>query len=135
MRGSGFRRRDWLEPAYRSVRGCLQGLFRQFSAKGSLDGLQGPPQGRLTSNRVKGEGAMGELIDLAQRREAVHRTARRREPLRAQLFFDLACPFSYLAAERVERAFAHVAWTAASSETLQRRCLADDPESVDRVRA
>jgi 2-hydroxychromene-2-carboxylate isomerase len=82
-----------------------------------------------------GEGAMGELIDLAQRREAVHRMARRREPLRAQLFFDLACPFSYLAAERVERAFAHVAWTAASPETLQRRCLADDPERVDRVRA
>jgi 2-hydroxychromene-2-carboxylate isomerase len=78
---------------------------------------------------------MGELIDLAQRRAAVHRKARKREPLRAQLFFDLACPFTYLATERVERAFAHVVWTAASSETLQRRCLADDPESVDRLRA
>ena len=78
---------------------------------------------------------MGELIDLAQHREAVQRRAGRREPLRAQLFFDLACPFSYLAAERVERAFAHVAWTAASSETLQRRCLADDPENVDLVRS
>ena len=55
--------------------------------------------------------------------------------MRAQLFFDLACPFTYLAAERVERAFAHVTWTAASSETLQRRCLADDAESVERVRA
>ena len=69
---------------------------------------------------------MGELIDLAQRRDAAQRRTRRREPVRAQLFFDLACPFTYLAAERVERAFAHVTWTAASSETLQRRCLADD---------
>jgi len=78
---------------------------------------------------------MGELIDLAQRREAVRRRARGREPVRAQLFFDLSCPFTYLATERVERAFAHVTWTAASSETLQRRCLADDTEIVALVRA
>src|SRR4051812_50052062 len=77
---------------------------------------------------------MGELIDLAQRREAAQRRARGREPVRAQLFFDLACPFTYLATERVERAFAHVTWTATSSETLQRRCLDDDAETVERVR-
>ena len=77
---------------------------------------------------------MGELIDLAQRREAVQRRARGREPVRAQLFFDLACPFTYLAAERVERAFAHVTWTPTSAETLQRRSLADDREAIDRVR-
>ena len=77
---------------------------------------------------------MGQLIDLAQRREAVQRRTRGREPVRAQLFFDLACPFTYLAAERVERAFAHVTWTATSSETLQRRCLDNDAEAVDRVR-
>jgi 2-hydroxychromene-2-carboxylate isomerase len=78
---------------------------------------------------------MGELIDLAQRREAVQRRTRGREPVRAQLFFDLACPFTYLATERVERAFAHVTWTAASSETLQRRCRADDAETVAGVRS
>jgi 2-hydroxychromene-2-carboxylate isomerase len=78
---------------------------------------------------------MGELIDLAQRREAVRRRARGREPARAQLFFDLACPFTYLATERVERTFAHVTWTATSSETLQRRCLGDDAETLDQVRA
>ena len=78
---------------------------------------------------------MGELIDLAQRREAVQRRAHGREPVRAQLFFDLACPFTYLATERVERAFAHVTWTATSSETLQRSCLGDDAETVDRLRA
>jgi 2-hydroxychromene-2-carboxylate isomerase len=55
--------------------------------------------------------------------------------MRAQMFFDLACPFTYLATERVERAFARVTWTAASAETLQRRSLADDRETVDRVRA
>jgi len=78
---------------------------------------------------------MGQVIDLAQRRDAVRHKTRRREPLRAQLFFDLACPFTYLATERVERAFSHVTWTATSSETLQRRCLVDDPESIDRVRS
>jgi 2-hydroxychromene-2-carboxylate isomerase len=78
---------------------------------------------------------MGELIDLAQRREAMQRRTRGREPVRAQLFFDLACPFSYLASERVERAFAQVTWTATSAETLQRRSLDDDAELVDRVRA
>jgi 2-hydroxychromene-2-carboxylate isomerase len=78
---------------------------------------------------------MGQVIDLAQRREAAQRRTRTREPQRAQLFFDLACPFSYLAAERVERAFTHVTWTATSAETLQRRSLADDSEWADRVRA
>ncbi len=78
---------------------------------------------------------MGELIDLAQRRAAAQRMTRRREPARAQLFFDLACPFSYLAAERVERAFSHVTWTPTSSETLQRRCLGSDAESVELIRA
>jgi 2-hydroxychromene-2-carboxylate isomerase len=78
---------------------------------------------------------MGELIDLAQRRDAAQRRTRSREPLRAQLYFDLACPFTYLAAERVERAFAHITWRPASAETLQRRSLAADGETVDRVRA
>jgi 2-hydroxychromene-2-carboxylate isomerase len=78
---------------------------------------------------------MGQVIDLAQRREAAQRRTRTREPQRAQLFFDLACPFSYLAAERVERAFTQVTWTATSAETLQRRSLADDAEWADRVRA
>ena len=78
---------------------------------------------------------MGELIDLAQRREAKQlRGARGGDALRAQLFFDLSCPFTYLATERVERAFAHVTWTPASSETLQRRSVADDTETVDRLR-
>ena len=77
---------------------------------------------------------MGQVIDLTERREATRRNTRRREPLRAQLFFDLACPFTYLATERVERAFHHVTWTPASADTLQRGCLADDPDGVEIVR-
>jgi 2-hydroxychromene-2-carboxylate isomerase len=78
---------------------------------------------------------MGQVIDLATRRKAAERMVRRREPQRAELFFDLACPFTYLAAEKVERAFTQVTWTPTSSETLQRRCLSDDPEGESRVRA
>jgi 2-hydroxychromene-2-carboxylate isomerase len=78
---------------------------------------------------------MGQVIDLAQRREAAQRITRRREPQRAELFFDLACPFTYLAAERVERAFPRVTWTPTSSETLQRRSLCADAEGEARVRA
>ena len=78
---------------------------------------------------------MGQVIDLARRRDAVQRKTRRREPLRAQLFFDLACPFTYLATERVERAFSQVTWTATSAETLQRRRLADDADGAELVRA
>jgi 2-hydroxychromene-2-carboxylate isomerase len=78
---------------------------------------------------------MGVLIDLAQRREAAQRMTRRREPQRAELFFDLACPFTYLTTERVERAFAQVTWTATSAETLLRRCLVDDVEAEAHVRA
>ena len=78
---------------------------------------------------------MGQVIDLAQRREAAQqRKTRTREPSRAQLFFDLACPFTYLAVERVARAFAHVTWTATSAETLQRGSLSADPDRVERVR-
>jgi 2-hydroxychromene-2-carboxylate isomerase len=78
---------------------------------------------------------MGQVIDLAQRRDAAQRRTHRREPLRAQLFFDLACPFTYLAIERVVRAFSQITWTATSAETLQRRSLSADPEAVDRARA
>src|SRR5215216_5232069 len=37
-----------------------------------------------------------------------------------------ACPFTYLAAERVERSFDDVLWRPASSEALRRSSLADD---------
>ena len=64
---------------------------------------------------------MGELIDLAERREALRPRAGdpRPERIRAHFFFDLACPFTYLAAERVERSFGDVVWTPASAPSLR----------------
>ena len=61
---------------------------------------------------------MGEVIRLEDRR------ARRRpetpgEAVRAEFLFDLASPFTYLAAERVDRAFDEVTWTPACSRTLR----------------
>jgi 2-hydroxychromene-2-carboxylate isomerase len=79
---------------------------------------------------------MGEVIRLAERREARRsRPRERREaPLRAEFFFDLACPFTYLAAERVERAFDHVRWTPASATALRCGSLVSDPAELERVR-
>jgi 2-hydroxychromene-2-carboxylate isomerase len=79
---------------------------------------------------------MGDVIMLSERREArrQRRTAPRRERSHAQFFFDLACPFTYLVAERVERAFDDVTWTPASAAALRRSCLAADAVSAAGVR-
>lgn len=50
---------------------------------------------------------MGKLIVLT---EQLADRARPRAQARPTFFFDLACPFSYLAAERVERLFGEVEW-------------------------
>ncbi|HEV3053609.1 MAG TPA: DsbA family protein [Solirubrobacteraceae bacterium] len=55
---------------------------------------------------------MGELISLADRRADRSTRANHATPA---FFFDLCCPFSYLAAERVERLLGEVEWIAASS--------------------
>jgi 2-hydroxychromene-2-carboxylate isomerase len=74
---------------------------------------------------------MGELIRLADRRQARRPPARQRAlPVRAQFLFDLSCPFTYLAAERVERAFDDVVWTAASATALRRGSLAIDEDAL-----
>ncbi len=54
---------------------------------------------------------MGELIVLAER---LADRARSRSDARPAFFFDLACPFSYLAAERVERLLGEVEWVPVS---------------------
>jgi 2-hydroxychromene-2-carboxylate isomerase len=79
---------------------------------------------------------MGEVIRLSERREALRRRSAGRPPVRSrgEFFFDLACPFTYLAAERVERSFDDVVWRAASSEALRRSCLADDDVSAAAIR-
>ena len=80
---------------------------------------------------------MGEVIRLAERRQA--RRARPRDqrvaPARAEFFFDLACPFTYLAAERVERAFDHVVWTPASATIVRGGALESDPGAIESVQA
>ena len=61
---------------------------------------------------------MGELISLAERRAA--RAEAHAPPVRPRVtfFFDLASPWTYLAAERVDRCFADVRWQPAIGEAL-----------------
>lgn len=75
---------------------------------------------------------MGTVVDLAGRRRdrlSAHSLGR------AQCFLDLSCPFSYLAAERVGRAFASVTWRLASNGCVDRRDPTADPAHADRMRA
>jgi 2-hydroxychromene-2-carboxylate isomerase len=78
---------------------------------------------------------MGEVIRLAERREARRHRAPKKPPrVKAEFLFDLCCPFTYLAAERVERAFDDVVWTPASTIALRCGSLGSDAESVELVR-
>ena len=81
---------------------------------------------------------MGDVIRLAERRAARDAPARTRgtRPRASSSSSTCACPFSYLAAERVERVFDDVVWTPASTTALRcgslasdRGALADDAQS------
>jgi 2-hydroxychromene-2-carboxylate isomerase len=79
---------------------------------------------------------MGDVIQLAERRQARrNRHAQRVPRARAEFFFDLACPFTYLAVERVERAFDDVIWTPASTTALRAGSLESDDAAIAGVRA
>ena len=80
---------------------------------------------------------MGELINLAERRELRRRSRAtpRSLPVRAEFFYDLACPFTYLAAERVERAYDDVVWTPASATALRRGSPVTGEPALAGVRA
>jgi len=56
---------------------------------------------------------------------ARRRSGPRRRPT---LYFDLASPYTYLAAERADRMFSGLEWCAASSEALQRSTQIGDEE-------
>jgi 2-hydroxychromene-2-carboxylate isomerase len=56
-----------------------------------------------------------------------HQTDRRAAG-RPAFYFDLASPYTYLAAERAERMFAGLDWVAASSDALQCDALVGDDE-------
>jgi 2-hydroxychromene-2-carboxylate isomerase len=78
---------------------------------------------------------MGEVIRLAERRKALRARPRQRfARVRAEFFFDLACPFTYLAAERVERAFDDILWTPASTTALRAGSLGADAAALETVR-
>ena len=61
---------------------------------------------------------MGDVIRLDERRTARQVATDRPSRLRATFFFDLASPFTYLAAERVDRMFPALTWRPALSEAL-----------------
>jgi 2-hydroxychromene-2-carboxylate isomerase len=63
---------------------------------------------------------MGDVISLDERRSARLAVASERRPARMKVtfFFDLASPFTYLAAERVDRLFPGLAWRPAVTEAL-----------------
>ena len=71
---------------------------------------------------------MGDVISLEQRRSArLAMSQDRPSRLKVSFFFDLASPFTYLAAERVDRLFPGLAWRPALTEAL----YAGDPLSAD----
>ena len=77
---------------------------------------------------------MGDVVELAGRRRA-RALARAAAPTpKAEFFFDLSCPFSYLAAESVERAFGRVTWRPAAAAALARRDPSADVASTASVR-
>ncbi|MDQ4040319.1 MAG: DsbA family protein, partial [Actinomycetota bacterium] len=63
---------------------------------------------------------MGQIIDFGER--AARPPSRRRPPgaSTASFHFDLACPFTYLALERVERQLPEVRWRPTCADALYR---------------
>ncbi|MBV9838672.1 MAG: DsbA family protein [Solirubrobacterales bacterium] len=74
---------------------------------------------------------MGNLILLDDRRADRSRPTR---DLRPAFFFDLRCPFSYLAAERVERMLGEVDWVPVASSALSHQPAPPRPRERQRAR-
>jgi predicted DsbA family dithiol-disulfide isomerase len=72
---------------------------------------------------------VGTVVNLDSLRQPRTRPAGRR----VQVFVDIGCPFSYLAAERIQRAFSRVAWKLASNASIDRRDPAADPTRRERI--
>jgi 2-hydroxychromene-2-carboxylate isomerase len=84
---------------------------------------------------------MGQLIDFAVRRGAdcTHRSRLDRarsapRPAGPAFFFDLGCPFSYLAAERIERALGAVEWVPVPASALPDGAALLEPAALDKAR-
>jgi len=78
---------------------------------------------------------MGEVIRLDDRRVRRRREVPSAGDVRGEFFFDLASPFTYLAAERVDRAFDAVTWTPACARTLRCRSLPAGDAEVEEIMA
>jgi 2-hydroxychromene-2-carboxylate isomerase len=75
----------------------------------------------------------GNVIDLAAHRaaRATRSAAVERARLPVSFHFDLACPFSYLAAERAERLLPGARWQPVLADTLQAADPWSDPELAE----
>jgi 2-hydroxychromene-2-carboxylate isomerase len=73
-------------------------------------GSRAPFVPAFTGHGYKGDEHLGELISLAARRAVRAAASAPLSRVRASFYFDLASPWTYLAAERVERRFAGVRW-------------------------
>jgi 2-hydroxychromene-2-carboxylate isomerase len=76
---------------------------------------------------------MGEVIRLEDRRARGRPDAAIGKAVRAEFVFDLGSPFTYLAAERVDRAFDAVTWTPACARTLRCRSLPANQSEIDPI--
>ncbi|MDQ6914432.1 MAG: DsbA family protein, partial [Actinomycetota bacterium] len=63
---------------------------------------------------------MGDVIRLAERRQRRAGGAQAAVPGRPVVHFDLSCPFSYLALERVDRLLEKVRWEPTCADALHR---------------
>ena len=72
---------------------------------------------------------MGDLIYLDQHRAVRSRPASDSRPV---FYFDLGCPFSYLAAERVERTLASVDWVPVPADQLRAPMTESEVEDLRR---
>ena len=104
---------------------AIWGLRRDFPEHTPTAGRRGPRKFRVPPPFIAGSDGRPDQTRRAPA-GAARAPPRRRVPVRAEFLFDLACPFTYLAAERVERAFDHVTWTAASGTELRRGSLASE---------
>jgi 2-hydroxychromene-2-carboxylate isomerase len=75
---------------------------------------------------------MGDLIVLSERLADRSRPGRNALPA---FFFDVACPFSYLAAERIERLLGVVEWVPASGAALREGAAPAQPPNRGRLEA
>jgi 2-hydroxychromene-2-carboxylate isomerase len=76
---------------------------------------------------------MGDLIRLDDHRGAVRRNRRQAPRPVTTLHFDLACPFTYLALERIERLVPEARWQPTPAEALHRGSEWRGPGELERA--